>query len=200
MVIGYGSTLTQIMACCHSRLIPILSYSLSQGVLQLVSPPLVQTRPLNQAFRIWIYFFSRCTSRTRRLQVVIFFFIQCGHQRSLPLLRKGGERRWQNKTGVVHRYQATCCLTAPNHYLTQCRIVIKIVLWHSLESNFKMSTRELNLLHMFGDYTLKINGNIFRVTGLLWGEFTGHRWIPLTKASGAELWCFRWSVPEKTVE
>ena len=23
--------------------------------------------------------------------------------------------------------------------------------------------------------------NIFRVTGLLWGEFTGHRWIPLTK-------------------
>ena len=26
------------------------------------------------------------------------------------------------------------------------------------------------------------------------GEFTGHRWIPLTKASGAELWCFLWSV------
>ena len=34
------------------------------------------------------------------------------------------------------------------------------------------------------------NGNIFRVTGPLCGEFTGHRWIPLTKASGAELWCF----------
>ena len=34
------------------------------------------------------------------------------------------------------------------------------------------------------------NGNIFRVTGLLWGEFTGHRWIPTTKASNAELWCF----------
>ena len=25
------------------------------------------------------------------------------------------------------------------------------------------------------------NGNIFHVTGLLWGESTGHRWIPLTK-------------------
>ena len=24
------------------------------------------------------------------------------------------------------------------------------------------------------------NGNIFRVTGPLWGEFTGHQWIPLT--------------------
>ena len=32
------------------------------------------------------------------------------------------------------------------------------------------------------------NENIFRVTGPLWGEFTGHRWIPLTKASDAELW------------
>ena len=31
-------------------------------------------------------------------------------------------------------------------------------------------------------------GNMFRVTGLLCGEFTGHRWIPLTKASDAELW------------
>ena len=34
------------------------------------------------------------------------------------------------------------------------------------------------------------NGDIFRATGPLWGEFTGHRWIPLTKASDAELWCF----------
>ena len=39
------------------------------------------------------------------------------------------------------------------------------------------------------------NGNIFRVTGHLCGEFTGHRWIPDTKASDAELWCFLWSAP-----
>ena len=40
------------------------------------------------------------------------------------------------------------------------------------------------------------NGNIFRVTGPLCGEFIGHRWIPLTKASDAGLWCFLWSGPE----
>ena len=39
------------------------------------------------------------------------------------------------------------------------------------------------------------NGNIFRVTGHLWGEFTGHRWLPRTKGSDAELWCFLWSAP-----
>ena len=35
------------------------------------------------------------------------------------------------------------------------------------------------------------NGKIFRVTGHLCGEFTGHR----TKASDAERWCFLWSTP-----
>ena len=39
------------------------------------------------------------------------------------------------------------------------------------------------------------NGNIFRVTGPLYGEFTGHRWISRTKASDAELWCFLWFAP-----
>ena len=41
------------------------------------------------------------------------------------------------------------------------------------------------------------NGNIFRVTGHLYGEFTGDRWIPLTKANDARLWCFLWSSPDQ---
>ena len=31
------------------------------------------------------------------------------------------------------------------------------------------------------------NGNIFRVTGPLCGEYTGHLWIPRKKASDANL-------------
>ena len=30
---------------------------------------------------------------------------------------------------------------------------------------------------------------------LFCGEFTSHQWIPCTKASDVELWCFLWSVP-----
>ena len=44
------------------------------------------------------------------------------------------------------------------------------------------------------------NENIFRVTGPLWGESTGHRWIPLTKSSDAGLWYFLWSVPEQMID
>ena len=43
------------------------------------------------------------------------------------------------------------------------------------------------------DMITSFNGNIFPVTGPLYGEFTGHRWIPLINASDAELWCFLWS-------
>ena len=32
------------------------------------------------------------------------------------------------------------------------------------------------------------------------GESTGHPWIPLTKDSDAELWCYLWSAPEQKVE
>ena len=44
------------------------------------------------------------------------------------------------------------------------------------------------------------NWNIFRVTGPLWGGTAGHRWIPFTKPSDAELWCFLWSALEQTPE
>ena len=42
------------------------------------------------------------------------------------------------------------------------------------------------------------NGNIFHITGPLWGESTRHQWIPSRKASDAELWCFLWSVPHQS--
>ena len=40
------------------------------------------------------------------------------------------------------------------------------------------------------------NGNIFHITGPLWGESTG----PLTKANDAEFRCFLWLAPEQTFE
>ena len=48
--------------------------------------------------------------------------------------------------------------------------------------------------------TTSSNGNIFRITGPLWGESTGDQWIPLTNSSDAGLWCFPLCAPEQTVE
>ena len=41
------------------------------------------------------------------------------------------------------------------------------------------------MYYLLPDDMMTSNGNIFRVTGPLCGEFTGHRWIPDTKASDA---------------
>ena len=37
------------------------------------------------------------------------------------------------------------------------------------------------------------NGNIFLIHWPFVRETTGHRWIPLTKTSDVELWCFLWT-------
>ena len=37
-----------------------------------------------------------------------------------------------------------CCLTAPNHDLNQCWLILKGVLWHSPQSNFTRSDDEIN--------------------------------------------------------
>ena len=44
------------------------------------------------------------------------------------------------------------------------------------------------------------DGDIYRITDPLCGEFTGHQWIFLTKAGDVELGCFVWSAPEWTVD
>ena len=83
-----------------------------------------------------------------------------------------------------------------------------LLLWYSWSTS-KYIVVLFNLLHVWVASVMRptaspmmtsSNGNIFRVTGPLWGEFTGHRWIPLTKASDVELWCFLWSALEQTVE
>ena len=56
--------------------------------------------------------------------------------------------------------------------------------WYHKQKQRNATFRCMNLPMMTSS-----NGIIFRVTGTLCGEFTGHRWIPGTKASDAEL-CF----------
>ena len=52
------------------------------------------------------------------------------------------------------------------------------------------------LFHMITSW----NGNVFRVHGLLWGESTCQRWIPLTKDQQCRIWCFLWCQPKQTFD
>ena len=72
--------------------------------------------------------------------------------------------------------------------------------WLTVTSNWSVVPLYITACQHSLNMMTSSNGNIFHVTGPLYGEFTGHRWIPLTKASDTELCYFHWSAPEPTVE
>ena len=81
-----------------------------------------------------------------------------------------------------------------------CPSVHLLMAWHFLVSG-QAQWWPSRFLQMFGISTGKYiwwrhQMDIFHITGCLCGDFTGHRRIPLTKASDADLWCFLWSAPE----
>ena len=51
---------------------------------------------------------------------------------------------WQHKFGSTLAQVMAFCLTAPNHYLNQCWLIIKDVLWHSPQSSQELP---MNLIH-----------------------------------------------------
>ena len=76
--------------------------------------------------------------------------------------------------------------------------------WHQRRTNTTVWRHVTwgSFYEMFMSSCLKSCKNsiiLFRITGLLCREFTGHRWIPHTKASDEGIWCFLWSAPEPTV-
>ena len=71
---------------------------------------------------------------------------------------------------------------------------------HPTRAGFGSDLWLVRIIILFTSMMTSWNGSIFHITGPLCREFIGHRWIPLTKASDAELWCYPWSTPGPTVE
>ena len=65
------------------------------------------------------------------------------------------------------------CMTAPNHCFNQYWLIIKGVLWGSPEGNSTANSLPTNLFRNMYFIMTSSNGNIFRITGPLCGEFTG---------------------------
>ena len=58
------------------------------------------------------------------------------------------------------------------------------------DHGIKLLQLSLMMTNFTYDMMTSSNGNIFRITGHLCGEITGHQWIPHTKASDVKLWYF----------
>ena len=71
---------------------------------------------------------------------------------------------------------------------------VALTIWRNKEAGRASATTTLT--KFFQEMMTSLKGKDFPRSGPLYGEFTGHRWIPRTKASDAKLWCFLWSAPE----
>ena len=145
-------------------------------------------------------------------------FLLCGFPSQIPVTwgfgvfficawTKGGPNKWN--TGDLRRHCAHYEITVMNAWrfaddIMKCvfqyititvltkssidkSVLVNLMAWHETYKPHK--NKQANRM------MTSSNGNIFRVTVPLCGEFTDHQWIPLTKASVAELWCFLWSAP-----
>ena len=102
---------------------------------------------------------------------------------------------WPAETRKGSKNLTPCC--AVSLYRNRNQKYCTVAVWLSYLSVSKSdSLWQQQASGSGGSMKTSSNGNIFRVTGHLRGELTGHRWIPRTKASDAELWCFLWSAPE----
>ena len=112
-------------------------------------------------------------------------------------------RQWRSP---VYYHLDTLLVNGVNHnttaqlfvYFPEFEISKHVHVWRFVVLCCSLVGLDLIPIFMVSSLTMMTwsNGNILRVTGHLCGELTSHRWIPRTKASDAELWCFLWSAPE----
>ena len=146
--------------------------SLDEEFLSLYSPCWIR---LNSIFRLFIYSFIEERSCLTSVNQNILWVSAVHHAKYKRFQSYLVGVSFYNITKVTLKYADGRKLSARKYYDFYIMII------HRGDSLFMLTSS---------------NGNIFRVNGHLCGEFTGHRWIPHTKVSGADLWCFLSSVPE----
>ena len=63
---------------------------------------------------------------------------------------------WLQKTWSTSVRVMACCLTAPSHYLNQCRLNMNEVLWYSPEGNFTENAQDYNHWNMLKNCSFKL--------------------------------------------
>ena len=65
---------------------------------------------------------------------------------------------WRRRIVSILIQVMPCKLTAQIHYMSQCGLIIKGIMWHSPGSNFTRNAHDLNPWHVFG------NQNYFHIS------------------------------------
>ena len=80
---------------------------------------------------------------------------------------------WRQWSWTTLAQVMACCLTAPSHYLNQCWLIIRGVLWHTSESSFAGIAQGIDSGYEFEKDILK---NIFKSPRGQWVNTLRLRW------------------------
>ena len=149
-------------------------------------------RTANIIIKDMVTFVSICKT------MLILLMGWCYHERRVRYLFYS--RRWISTAGrvrVMYTGYAVVVIMVLHHVFRYWKSISKYE-WHWCLSVLILVVWAAGCYdhHHVNCMMTSSNGSNFRVTGPLCGEFTGARWIPRTKASDVELWCFLWSAPE----
>ena len=81
---------------------------------------------------------------------------------------------WRQWSWTTLAQVMACCLTAPSHYLNQCWLIIRGVLWHTSESSFAGIAQGIDSGYEFEKDILK---NIFKSPRGQWVKNTHCIWF-----------------------
>ena len=84
-----------------------------------------------------------------------YWLIQLTIPTAIKSLRPSDDT-WQHWSWTTLAQVMACCLTAPSHYLNQCWLIIRGVLWHSSENSFAGIAQGINAGYEFEKDILKI--------------------------------------------
>ena len=87
---------------------------------------------------------------------------------------------WRQWSWTTLAQVMACCLTAPSHYLNQCWLIIRGVLWHTSESSFAGIAQGIDSGYEFEKDILK---NIFKSPRGQWVNTLFICFVPLTTTS-----------------
>ena len=94
---------------------------------------------------------------------------------------------WRQWSWTTLAQVMACCLTAPSHYLNQCWLIIRGVLWHTSESSFAGIAQGIDSGYEFEKDILK---NIFKSPRGQWvNEHSAHHRRTTTSVQHAPIMC-----------
>ena len=105
-----------------------------------------------------------CTGQWRQELYALFDLSDTGDIHSTPPLGPFNSLRpsdaiWRQWSWTTLAQVMACCLTAPSHYLNQCWLITRGVLWHTSESSFAGIAQGIDSGYEFEKDILK---NIFK--------------------------------------